>query len=110
MHCAQLDQLLERRKEKLDAVLELDVPEPDLVTRVTGRLVHLPSGRVYHEKFNPPKLPMKDDVRPFLASPNCTLLFSSHNLCSQSLVSSTLVCTSSIFSTRHDTQSGHTAI
>jgi len=27
-----------------------------------GRLLHKPSGRTYHEEFNPPKVPMKDDV------------------------------------------------
>lgn len=30
--------------------------------RVKGRYVHMPSGRVYNTDFNPPKVPMKDDV------------------------------------------------
>ncbi|PWS22843.1 adenylate kinase, partial [Enterococcus faecium] len=33
-----------------------------LVRRVCGRLIHQPSGRSYHEEFNPPKEPMKDDL------------------------------------------------
>lgn len=33
------------------------------------RLIHQPSGRSYHEEFNPPKQPMKDDVSSFTISP-----------------------------------------
>lgn len=54
---------MDRRKEKLTAVVDLRVPDEMLVTRICGRLVHLPSGRSYHETFNPPKIPMTDDVR-----------------------------------------------
>jgi len=57
-----LDDLLERRKQKLDAVIEFGIDDNLLVRRITGRLFHLPSGRSYHEEFNPPKKPMKDDV------------------------------------------------
>ena len=46
----------------LDYVLEIDVPEEDIVNRMSGRRVHQPSGRTYHVKFNPPKVPGKDDV------------------------------------------------
>jgi adenylate kinase len=49
-------------KVKLDAVLEIDVPDEVVRERVTGRRVHGASGRVYHTKFNPPKLEGKDDV------------------------------------------------
>jgi adenylate kinase len=49
-------------KVKLDAVLEIDVPDDVVRERVTGRRVHGPSGRVYHVKFNPPKTEGKDDV------------------------------------------------
>ena len=46
----------------LDFVLEIDVPDEDIVQRMSGRRVHLASGRTYHLKFNPPKSEGKDDV------------------------------------------------
>ena len=46
----------------LDYVLEIDVPDADIITRMTGRRVHPGSGRVYHLKFNPPRAEGKDDV------------------------------------------------
>ena len=46
----------------LDAVVEIDVPEEDIVERMSGRRAHLPSGRTYHVKFNPPKVEGVDDV------------------------------------------------
>lgn len=46
----------------IDFVLEISVPDADIVERITGRRVHLASGRVYHTKFNPPKVEGKDDV------------------------------------------------
>ncbi|XP_016388668.1 adenylate kinase 2, mitochondrial isoform X2 [Sinocyclocheilus rhinocerous] len=57
-----LDGLLEKRSEKLDSVVEFSVDDSLLVRRICGRLIHQPSGRSYHEEFNPPKEPMKDDV------------------------------------------------
>ncbi len=47
---------------KLDYVLEIDVPDEVVRERVTGRRVHGASGRVYHVKYNPPKVEGKDDV------------------------------------------------
>jgi adenylate kinase len=47
---------------KLDVVLEIDVPDAAIIERMSGRRAHLPSGRTYHVKFNPPKVPGKDDV------------------------------------------------
>jgi adenylate kinase len=47
---------------KLDLVLEIDVPDEAIIERMSGRRVHLPSGRSYHLKFNPPKVAGKDDV------------------------------------------------
>jgi adenylate kinase len=47
---------------KLDVVLEIDVPDEAIVERMSGRRVHMASGRTYHVKFNPPKVPGKDDV------------------------------------------------
>jgi adenylate kinase len=45
----------------LDAVLEIAVPDADIVERMSGRRVHLASGRSYHLRFNPPRVPGKDD-------------------------------------------------
>jgi adenylate kinase len=46
----------------LDFVLEIDVPESDIVERMSGRRVHPASGRTYHVRFNPPKVADRDDV------------------------------------------------
>ena len=46
----------------LDAVVEIDVPDSAIVERMSGRRVHLPSGRTYHVKYNPPKVAGKDDA------------------------------------------------
>ncbi|MEO6929560.1 MAG: adenylate kinase [Casimicrobiaceae bacterium] len=47
---------------RLDYVLEIDVPDATIVERMSGRRVHVASGRTYHIKFNPPKVAGKDDV------------------------------------------------
>ena len=47
---------------KLDVVLEIDVPDSAIVERMSGRRVHVTSGRTYHVKFNPPKADGLDDV------------------------------------------------
>ena len=46
----------------LDAVVEIDVPDAAIVERMSGRRAHLPSGRTYHIKHNPPKVTGKDDI------------------------------------------------
>ncbi len=46
----------------IDAVVDIDVPDEEIVKRMSGRRVHLPSGRTYHVVFNPPKEEGKDDV------------------------------------------------
>ena len=46
----------------IDFVLEIDVPDEEIITRMSGRRVHVASGRTYHVKFNPPKVAGKDDV------------------------------------------------
>ena len=46
----------------VDHVVEIDVPDEDIVKRMSGRRVHSGSGRVYHVTYNPPKIEMKDDV------------------------------------------------
>jgi adenylate kinase len=47
---------------KLDAVVEVDVPDEEIIKRMSGRRVHLASGRTYHVVFNPPKVAGKDDA------------------------------------------------
>lgn len=47
---------------KIDAVLEIQVPDQDIIDRMSGRRVHVASGRTYHVKYNPPKQEGKDDV------------------------------------------------
>lgn len=59
---ARLDEMLEKRKEKLDHAIELQIDDRLLVDRITGRLVHVASGRSYHRIFNPPKKDMVDDI------------------------------------------------
>lgn len=46
----------------LDYVLEIDVPEENIIERMSGRRVHLASGRTYHTSFNPPKTADIDDI------------------------------------------------
>jgi len=45
----------------LDYVLEIDVPDDEIIARMSGRRVHPPSGRSYHVQFNPPKREGRDD-------------------------------------------------
>ena len=46
----------------LDYVLEIDVPFASIIERMSGRRVHLASGRTYHLHYNPPKIAGKDDL------------------------------------------------
>ncbi len=45
----------------IDAVVDIDVPDGEIIKRMSGRRVHLASGRTYHVTFNPPKEEGKDD-------------------------------------------------
>jgi adenylate kinase len=45
----------------VDAVVEIDVPDEEIIRRMSGRRVHLGSGRTYHVVFNPPKAEGVDD-------------------------------------------------
>lgn len=47
---------------KLDAVVEIDVPDAAIIERISGRRVDPVSGRTYHVVFNPPKVAGKDDI------------------------------------------------
>jgi len=46
----------------LDAAISFTIADEVLHERITGRWIHQPSGRSYHTKFRPPKVPGKDDV------------------------------------------------
>ena len=46
----------------IDFVVEIEVPDCDIIQRMSGRRAHLASGRTYHVIFNPPKVAGKDDV------------------------------------------------
>ena len=46
----------------VDAVVEIDVPDEEIIKRMSGRRVHLASGRTYHILYNPPREEGKDDV------------------------------------------------
>jgi len=46
---------------EIDAVIEIDVPDEEIVTRMSGRRVHPDSGRTYHLVYNPPRIEGKDD-------------------------------------------------
>jgi adenylate kinase len=58
----KLDGMLEARKEKLNSVVQLQIDDQLLISRITGRLIHPASGRTYHREFHPPKKSMVDDV------------------------------------------------
>lgn len=46
---------------RIDAIIEIDVPDDEIVNRMSGRRVHQNSGRTYHLIYNPPKIEGKDD-------------------------------------------------
>lgn len=52
---------LKDAKVGIDYVLEIDVPDSDIIERMSGRRVHANSGRVYHVAYNPPRIAGKDD-------------------------------------------------
>lgn len=57
-----LDELLAKERVSVDKVINLEIDDELLIKRVTGRLVHLPSGRSYNIHFNPPKTEGIDDI------------------------------------------------
>lgn len=52
---------MEKAGVHLDAVIEIAVPDEIIIERMSGRRVHLPSGRTYHIVYHPPKVSGKDD-------------------------------------------------
>jgi adenylate kinase len=53
---------MEQAGVKVDYVVELDVDDAEIIGRLSGRRVHPDSGRTYHVRLRPPKVPGKDDV------------------------------------------------
>lgn len=53
---------LKADKVAIDFVVEIQVPDADIVARMSGRRAHLASGRTYHIVYNPPKVEGKDDI------------------------------------------------
>jgi adenylate kinase len=47
---------------EIDYVVDIDVEDSEIIQRMSGRRVHVASGRTYHIKFNPPKVAGKDDA------------------------------------------------
>lgn len=47
---------------QIDHVLEIEVADDEIIKRMSGRRVHLESGRTYHIEYNPPKVANKDDA------------------------------------------------
>ncbi len=52
---------LEKNNIQIDGVIELKVPDDEILKRMSGRRIHLNSGRTYHVDFNPPLIEGLDD-------------------------------------------------
>ncbi len=50
------------RQTSIDYVIDIDVPEEEVLTRLTGRRIHPASGRIYHLLYHPPQVEGRDDV------------------------------------------------
>ncbi|PPS04070.1 hypothetical protein GOBAR_AA16587 [Gossypium barbadense] len=57
----KLDEMLERQGVKIDKVLDFAIDDAVLEERISGRWIHPASGRSYHTKFAPPRVPGVDD-------------------------------------------------
>ncbi|OLY82819.1 GTP:AMP phosphotransferase AK3, mitochondrial [Smittium mucronatum] len=57
-----LDDMLDRLSCPLNLVINLDVPEEVILSRILERYVHIPSGRIYNLTYNPPRNPGVDDL------------------------------------------------
>ena len=53
---------LEKLKVSIDVIIELAVEDDEIVKRMSGRRVHVASGRTYHVAYNPPSVSEKDDL------------------------------------------------
>ncbi len=54
-------QALQEHQVNIDQVIEIQVSDEEIIHRLSGRRIHLSSGRIYHTHFNPPKIEGKDD-------------------------------------------------
>ncbi|MGA2654655.1 MAG: adenylate kinase [Gammaproteobacteria bacterium] len=54
-------QALQQHHVHIDEVIEIQVSDDEIIHRLSGRRIHLPSGRIYHTHFNPPLHHGKDD-------------------------------------------------
>lgn len=52
---------LKKAKIQINMIIEIMVDDEEIISRISGRRVHPASGRTYHIKFNPPKIPNQDD-------------------------------------------------
>ena len=50
------------KREPLDIVINLNVPFKVIIERIKGRWTHMPSGRIYHTEFNPPKEMVRNNM------------------------------------------------
>lgn len=57
----QANSLLQNNVD-LDYIIQIKVPDDELIKRLSGRRIHPSSGRVYHLEYNPPKIAGYDDV------------------------------------------------
>jgi adenylate kinase len=62
--------MLEKKGTKVNKVLNFAIDDAILEERITGRWIHPSSGRSYHTKFAPPKVPGVDDVSPIQTMPS----------------------------------------
>jgi len=53
---------LSEKKINIDYILEFIVPYESILERISGRRIHIQSGRIYHIKFKPPKIENQDDI------------------------------------------------
>lgn len=75
----QLDEMLGKQGVKVDKVLNFAIADAILEERITGHWINSPSGRIYHTKFAPSKVPGTDDVSKttkFLVNHSVTKLLS----------------------------------
>ena len=49
-------------KKQINMIIEIDTPQQLIINRCVNRFIHLKSGRSYSLDYNPPKVPMRDDV------------------------------------------------
>jgi adenylate kinase len=54
--------MLNKKKDKIDHVVNFEIDDDVVVRRISGRVSHPGSGRVYNTYFAPPRVPGKDDV------------------------------------------------